>query len=230
MVVVAFVGSTSFAQAQQAIVKSETVDNTRHMRFCEILVVRLKGIDVYNTTGVSECPARLWNALNTRHLRRQLHALRVEKNGPHFWMMDSQTALVGKQVSFGGVEARWVATLPLRSVATLPLKRAVEAATGSIPYNIFTPKKTQRMVYSKGKPVYELVDPDGNIYVLQAHKEQFSIASLDKLGERLKLPNGWQFRTRELAEDLIVDLKSDQTIYAVADDFHQNWTRIPKSD
>jgi hypothetical protein len=106
----------------------------------------------------------------------------------------------------------------------------VEAATGSIPYNIFTAKKTQRMVYSKGKPVYELVDPDGNIYVLRAHKGHFAIASLDKLGERLKLPNGWRFRTRELAEDLILDLKSDRTTYGVADDFHQHWTRIPKSD
>jgi hypothetical protein len=145
-------------------------------------------------------------------------------------MMDSQTVLFGKKASFGGVEARWVATLPLRLVAMLPLKTAVKAATGSIPYNIFTPRKTQRMVYSKGKPVYELDDPDGNIYVLQAHEEQFPIGSLDKLGERLKLPNGWQFRTRELGEDLILDLKSDQTIYAIGDDLHQHWTRIPKSN
>src|SRR5262249_43482293 len=71
MALVAFVGSTLFVQAQQRILKSETVDNTRNMRFCEILVVRLRGIDVYNTTGVSECPAPLWNALNTRSLRRQ---------------------------------------------------------------------------------------------------------------------------------------------------------------
>jgi hypothetical protein len=29
-------------------------------------------------------------------------------------------------------------------------------------------------------------------------------------------------------DDLILDLKPDQTIYAVGDDFHQYWTRIPK--
>ena len=65
----------------------------------------------------------------------------------------------------------------------------------SAPYNVFFPKKTQKMVYSKGKLVYELVDPDGNVYVLQAHEEKFPIDSLVKLGEQLKLPKGWQFRT-----------------------------------
>src|SRR5262249_23892191 len=145
---------------------------------------------------------------------------KVEKNGPHFWMMDSQTVLFGKKASFDGVEARWVATLPLRT--------ALAAATGSKPYKLFTPKKTQKMVYAKGKPVYELIDRDGNVYVLQAHEEQFPIDSLAKLGERLKLPSGWQFRTRDLTDTLVLDLKSYQTIYAVGDEFHQYWTRIPK--
>ena len=40
---------------------------------------------------------------------------------------------------------------------------------------IFMPKKTQRMVYAKGKSVFELIDPDGHIYVLQAHDAQFPI-------------------------------------------------------
>ena len=84
-------------------------------------------------------------------------------------------------------------------------------------------------MYSKDKPVYELVDPDGHVYVLQAHEERFPIESLATLSEQLKLPNGWQFRTRTLTEDLVMDLKADQTIYAVGDEFHQYWTRIPAS-
>ena len=200
---------------------SETIDNTRNMRFGEILIVGLRGVDVYNTTGVSDCPAELWNALDLRKVRKQFHALKVEKNGPHFWMMDSQTVSFGEKVSFGGIDARWVARLPLTT--------ALAAATGSKPYKVFTPKKTQKMVYSKGKPVYELVDPDGNVYVLQAREERFPIDLLTKLNEQLKLPAGWQFRTYNLNEDLILDLKSDQTIYAIGDEFHQYWTRIPKS-
>ncbi|OAF12988.1 hypothetical protein AYJ54_45445 [Bradyrhizobium centrolobii] len=215
------IGSISFGQAQEGTLKPDTVNNTRDMRFCEILVVKARGIEVYNTTGVSDCPPQQWDALDVRKIRRQFRALKVEKNGPHFWMMDSQTVSFGTKASFGDIEARWVARLPLLT--------ALEAATGSKPYKVFTPKKTQRMVYAKGKPVYELIDPDGNVYVLQAHEEKFPIETLAKLGEKLKLPPGWKFRTQDLSEDLVLDLKSDQTIYAIGDEYHQYWTRIPNS-
>jgi hypothetical protein len=67
------------------------------------------------------------------------------------------------------------------------------------------PKKTQRMVYAKAQSVFELIDPDGHIYILQAQDAQFPIESLAKLGEQMKqLPKGWQYRTRALTEDLVV--------------------------
>jgi len=95
---------------------------------------------------------------------------------------------------------------------------------------IFMPKKTQRMVYAKGKSVFELIDPDGHNYVLQAHDAQFPIESLAKLGEQMKqLPKGWQYRTRALTEDLVLDLGPDKTIYAVGDEFHQYYTRIAET-
>lgn len=150
-------------------------------------------------------------------------ALKVEKNGPHYWMMDSQTVAFGEKASFDGLEARWAATLDPAIVK--------KAAKGSEPYKVFNPKKTQKMVYAKDKPVYELVDPDGNVYVLQARDDRFPIESLPKLGEQLKkLPTGWQYRTRTLTEDLVLDLKQDETIYAVGDEFHQYYTRIPKAE
>jgi hypothetical protein len=71
------------------------------------------------------------------------------------------------------------------------------------------PKKTQRMVYAKGKSVFELIDPDG--HVLQAYDAQFPIESLAKLGEQMKqLPKGWQCRTRALTEDLVAEQVSTQ--------------------
>jgi hypothetical protein len=214
-------GSGSAAQVPQGTLVSDTVNDTRNMRFCEILIVKLTGIEVYNTTGVSDCATEKWDALDLKEIRKQFHAVKVEKNGPHFWMMDSQTVSFGEKESYGGIEARWAARLPLLT--------ALEASTGSKPYKIFNPKKTQKMVYAKGKPVYELVDPDGNVYVLQAHEEQFPIESLDRLGEKLKPPTGWRFLTQALPDDLILDLTPDQTIYAIGDEYHQYWTRIPKA-
>jgi hypothetical protein len=43
------------------------------------------------------------------------------------------------------------------------------------------------MVYAKGKSVFELIDPDGHIYVLHAHDAQFPIESLAKLGEQMSI-------------------------------------------
>jgi hypothetical protein len=214
---------TPIAAAQARTVKQYTIDGTRNMRFGEILVVKQSGIEVYNTTGLNDCPPELWNALDLEKIKQQFGARAVQKNGPHFWMMDSQMVSFGEQVSFGGLQARWAARLDLAVAA--------KAAKGSEPYQVFTPKKTQRMVYSSGKPVYELVDPDGHVYVMQAHDEQFPMESLPKLGEQLKkLPKGWQYRTRILTEDLVLDLGSDQTIHAIGDEFHQYYTRIPKTN
>jgi hypothetical protein len=220
-VVAGMIGGVGPGEAQEKAVKKETVKDTRDMRFGEILVVKKSGIEVYNTTGLNDCPAKLWDALDLEKIRKQLGALKVQKNGPHYWMMDSQTVSFGEKVSFGGLEARWVATLDPAVVQ--------KAAKGSRPYKVFAPKKTQKMVYSRGKPVYELVDPDGHLYVMQAHDERFPIESLAKLGEKMKkLPRGWRYRTRTLTEDLVLDLGPGQTIYAVGDEFHQYYTRIPK--
>jgi hypothetical protein len=107
---------------------------------------------------------------------------------------------------------------------------AEKAAEGSEPYKVFMPKKTQKMVYSKGKPVYKLVDPDGNVYVLQAHEARFPIKSLAELGEQPKqLPKGLAIPYPDADRGPGLDLKADQTICALGDEYHQYWTRISTS-
>ncbi|MCI0447075.1 hypothetical protein L0152_28200 [bacterium] len=65
--------------------------------------------------------------------------------------------------------------------------------------------------------------------MMQAHGEQFPYDSLAGLGKRMgKLPEGWQYRTRVLTEDLVLDLSPDRTIHAVGDEFQQYYTRIPE--
>jgi hypothetical protein len=83
-----------------------TVPDTRNMRFCEILVAKVTGIEVYNTTGVSDCPPDLWNSLDLDSIKRQYGALKIEKKGPDYWMIDSQTMPSGKEATFGGIKAR----------------------------------------------------------------------------------------------------------------------------
>jgi hypothetical protein len=199
--------------------RSITVTEARNMRYGEIFVIKETGIEVYNTTGLNDCPAELWDALDLEAIKEQYGALSIQKNGPHFWMMDWQELSLGEKASFGGLEARWAARAPLSAVQ--------EGAAGAEPYKVYTPAKKQKMVYSKGKPVYELVDPDGSAYVLQARNEEFPMESLATLGDQMTLmQEGWRYRSRILSEDLALDLGPDETIYAVGDDFRQYYTRI----
>lgn len=198
-----------------------SIDGCRDARYGEIFIIKPDGLEVYNTTGLNDCPAELWDRLDPEAIKKQFGAMAVQKNGPHFWMMDRQTLSLGEKASFGGIEARWAARAPLSVVQ--------KGATGAAPYKIYTPSKTQSMVYEAGKPVFELVDPEGYAYVLQAREEQFPIQSLHSLGEKLKLPQGWSYRSRVLTEDLRLDLGPQATIYAVGDDFHQYYTRYGKA-
>lgn len=195
------------------------VDSTRDLRFGEILVIKDSGVEIYNTTGLNECPAELWDNLDVDKLKIEFNAKAVQLNGPKFWMMDEQTVNFGETKAFGGIEARIAAVIDPNFLAK---------DKGSKPYEIFNPKKTQKMIYKKSMPVYELVDEHGHAYVMQAHDKQFPIAALDSLGEKLQLPHGWSYRTRTLEEDLILDLKADSTIYAIGDQFHQYYTRVPE--
>ena len=56
---------------------------------------------------------------------------------------------------FAGVKMNFGAHLPPGTLAT-PL------------YEVFLPAKYQNLTWVAGKPVYQLVDPDGNVYVLQS--------------------------------------------------------------
>ncbi|MEE8121477.1 MAG: hypothetical protein V3T55_08105 [Anaerolineales bacterium] len=214
-------GGASYAETQAKEAKPYPFTETRDMRFCEILVIKDGMVDIYNTSGLHNCPAELWDAFDPVEVAKELGADLVQKNGPKYWMMDAQTVALGETRSFAGVEARWAARIPASFLSK---------DKGSAPYEVFTTKKTQKMRYSKGKTVYELVTPEGEAYVLQAHGAKFPIESLATLGEQMTLPTGWQYRNRILEEDLVLDLTPDQTIYAVGDEFHQYYTLPPEAD
>ena len=94
------------AVVNPAKVSAVTVSNTRDMRFGEILVVKPDVAEVYNTTGLNDCPLEPWEAMDTKSLAKEYDAVRVQKNGPKYWMMDSQTLMLGEKGTFGGIEGR----------------------------------------------------------------------------------------------------------------------------
>ncbi len=84
--------------------------------------------------------------------------------------------------------------------------------------------------FNAGTPVYELVNPDGLTYVMQAYcvgvDPTLTEESLVSLGGRLDLPAGWTYRTRILEEELVVDTTA--TVATVVQDEFENTYTLPR--
>jgi hypothetical protein len=219
--VLATVPEASMAQsaASSQTVTMVDVENTRNMRFCEVLMINEGNANIYNTTGMSDCPEDAWSAIDPAAMARQMGVEGIQKNGPHFWVMDSQTLGLGETKTFNGIQARWAAEIS----ATF-----LSGSEGSAPYEPFKACKTQKMVYDAGQKVWEMVDDKGQVWVLQAHEAQFSLDDLDTLDTQMKsFPDGWSWRTRTLDEQLVLDLKAADCNMGIGDEFHQYYTLEP---
>ena len=136
------------------------------------------------------------------------------KNGPQWWSMDEVGVMASQPVAVAGVNMVFGAHLP---PGTLKIPK----------YKVFSPAKFQNLSWKSGQPVYQLVDPDGHVYVLQGHK--VPTESLATLGEQFKqLPEGWLYRVVDLTDDLIMHLTPHAPIPSVQDEFDQIYIRIPK--
>ena len=64
--------------------------------------------------------------------------------------------------------------------------------------------------YLAGTVVHELIDPGGKTYIMQAYSQivnpNLTIEDLPNLAYSLKLPSGWQYRTRVLTQNLTTEV------------------------
>jgi len=104
---------------------------------------------------------------------------------------------------------------------------------GSVGDKFYTPnvvKRTTVFHYRAGRPVYELVSPKGEVYMMQSYTQivdaTLTMDDLPKLGERLKPPKGWTFRTRVLTDDYA--LTADGTAYVINDEMYNSYQRRPR--
>ncbi len=204
-------------------VPERLISDHRGVRYGEVLAVfavdgRLEA-HVYGTQLLNDCPQELWEQLDAEAIRAEMGALVVKLNGPRYWMLDGLGAK-GQPVEpvmreFGGILMRRIAMIDLGD------------EIAQIPYTERRVDRRAIFFFDAGKPVYELVDPSGVVYVMQARcvgvDADMSEAALDDLGSRLALPEGWSYRSRVLDDELVVDT-SDRVAIVLQDEFENSYT------
>ncbi len=193
----------------------QTLPRSRGFLYCELVFnYGDAGSDIYSTSPLGEPPLEWWDNLDTEALAMEFGAESIYKNGPQWWSMDEVGVMGSEPVDVAGVKMNFGAHLPPGTLAA-PL------------YEVFLPAKTQNLTWVAGKPVYQLVDPDGYVYVLQGHK--IPADQLDTLGDRfMKLPDAWEYRVKVPDEDLVMNLTPNEPIPSVKDEFDQIYIRIPE--
>jgi hypothetical protein len=172
-------------------------------RYGEVLLVRMGAAGpeatVYNSFPLNDCPAELWDALDAQSIAKECGAAGVLLNGPRYWLMSRIEKRAGEPQptrSFGGIEMIEQATVQL-------------ASNNPQPYNVNKVDRRAVFTFDAGRPVFELVDPDGQRWVMQTYSQvvdkSLTLDDLAGLGSRLKLPQGWRFETRTLTSPLVVD-------------------------
>ena len=202
------------------------VSDLRGVRYGEVIAVFLRDsgleADVYGTQMLNDCPQDLWETLDADVIAAEMGAVAVKLNGPRHWMIDG----LGTKVAVVDPVLRDFNGLTMRRIATIDLGDT----PGVAPYTEAHVNRGAVFFFDAGTPVYELVDPDGLAYVMQARcigvDPTMSEQSLAGLGDRLSLPPGWTYRSRILDEELVVD--TTESIATVLQDEFENSYTLPE--
>jgi len=216
-----FLSGKSFAQA--LIMK----DSMRGSRYCEIIVVtgnlpKLTAT-VYNTIGCNACPIEQWKKIEISKLKKELDAKAVIKNGPRYFLMDktAQSDTVPPTLSFDSLDMKQ------RAVVIVNLAMAMKGRAK--PYQEQVVHRSTEYVFNKGSEVYELISPEHR-YIMQSYSQMIDTVltedSLPQLQNKLKLPEGWQFKTLKLEDDLVLATIEAKEAYVIQDELENTYQRI----
>lgn len=190
-------------------------------RYGEVLLVRMSEngpeATVYNTFPLNDCPAPLWDALDAEALAKENGAVAALLNGPRYWLMSAIAKRPGAPQptkSFGGIEMIEQATVQLSS-------------NNPAPYSANKVDRKAVFTFAAGRPVFELVDPQGQRWVMQTWSQvvdkNLTLDDLPGLADRLHLPEGWHYETRTLTSPLVVDT-TNTVAHVLQDDLTNSYS------
>jgi hypothetical protein len=190
--------------------------NMRGERYCEVIIPKtFSQYAVYNTIGLNSCPQKAWKKVTDVCVKKETKSSRVHLNGPRYWVIDGlhKSTLVNPTT-------KSICGLSMREAGVLEISPFDLLKSGA-PYKQHIVNRQTTWIYKAGKPVYELIDPKGNVYVMQSYsiqKIKQTPDSLARLGSQLKLPKNWQFKTGVLKKSATLKAIDNQAT-VVQDNF-----------
>ncbi|MEY4364678.1 MAG: hypothetical protein RLZZ305_22 [Actinomycetota bacterium] len=198
----------------------------RGVRYGEVLAVFLRDgklqAEVYGTQMLNDCPQELWQTLVADEIAREMGAVFARLNGPRHWVLDG----LGTKVATVEPVLREFNGLLMRRLATVDLGESPAAA----PYTERAVDRGATFFWDAGRPVYELVNPQGTTYVMQAlcigvDPTMNDPEALANLGSRLAMPEGWSYRVRVPDTELISDTTT-HVATVLQDEFENSYTLV----
>ncbi len=191
-------------------------NHMRGTRYCEIIVNKtLTSYAVYNTWGLNDCPEKTWSNITVAEVKKETGASFARLNGPRYWVIDGLT-----NSSLINPTKKTLAGLEFREAGILRIPM-IDLLRSNSPYRQHKVDRHTTWIYQSNKPIYELIDPKGNVFVMQSYsieKQPQTSGSLSQLGSKLSLPKGWQFKTGTLKKSAILQAINDHAV-VVQDDF-----------
>lgn len=214
-------GSSDSAPAASS-TTSQPPSELRDYPYCEVIPGNVSGSTltqhVFNTLAYGPClssqfatvtPQNIIDAYNASY---SPPATVADINGPRAWVLDSITATGGVTSSGETLTVNGI-KFGLTGMLSFPVG---SPAVGSNPYVPYTVSRNTIYLYKAGRLVYELTDPSGNVYVMQAYSKQIdpnlTINALPNIGPTNQLASGWTYSSRRLTADLLLTASGSTTI------------------
>ena len=199
--------------------KALYIENARNYPQCELFLLngepgKWEAL-VYNTTGLNTCPPEKYGPMDAGELAKESQVDLVWKNPRRFWMMDHlKFSLAGEDRDFKGLAFHLVARMKM------PPAFSPEGGQKAVAYRPMQIQRVTTYEFLAGRPVFLLRSPDGHTWVMQTYTNHvdrtLTEADLPNLATRLRLGEGWQFKSKILDRDLVIDTTGLANI--VADD------------
>lgn len=175
---------------------------------------------VYNNIRTQPIPLADWNASDPKQLAKEMNATKVIKNGPRFWTLDHIKGYqIGERRTFNGYDLDLMAVLDLSLMDLFNRQNYTDR---------FVERYTD-FYFNAGSKMFVLTNPQGVEYFMQSASLEVDphqdLASLETLGDRLKLPEGWTYTVVDIQDDFVIQTRGEG--HVIQDDLHNTYQRKP---